>query len=227
MKITIEPLGDSAAIIAFSMLGDAAASRAVHAGVEQLNRRRINGILEVTPAFASLTVFYDPSLLRWDDVATWLASVEFEESESTNTTSRVIEIPVCYDAEFAPDLESIAAVHSLRPRDVIHLHCSVVYRVQMIGFSPGFPYMSGLPSTLHTPRRPSPRLRVPVGSVAIGGNQTGIYTLESPGGWNIVGRTPESLFDPIRDPPCKLQASDCVRFVAIDRNEFHALRGRK
>ena len=225
MNMTIEPLGDSAAIIAWRTLDDLTAWQTVQNAAEQLSRHSITGVVSVTPAFKSLTVHYDPGVLRWDEAQAWIVSVEQGITKYEGRHSPLFEIPVCYEAEFAPDLEAVAVVHSLQPDDVIRIHSSTEYRVQMIGFSPGFPYLAGLPTQLYTARRQSPRLRVPMGSVAIGGNQTGIYSLESPGGWNIIGRTPVPLFDPIRDPPCLLKAGDRVRFVPIDRGQFDEARG--
>jgi len=226
MNMTIEPLGDSAAIVAWRTLDDSTAWQAVQNATQCLNRHCITGVYEVAPAFKSLTVYYNPVAIQWNEVEEWITSVPHEIPMRDDQTSRLVEIPVCYDAEFAPDLEAVAVAHALQPDEVIRIHCGTEYYVQMIGFSPGFPYLAGLPPQLHTPRRHSPRLRVPVGSVAIGGNQTGIYSLETPGGWNIIGRTPVRLFDVDRNPPCLLTAGDRVRFVQIDRDQFDNFRGR-
>jgi inhibitor of KinA len=131
-----------------------------------------------------------------------------------------IEIPVCYAADLALDLEEVARHTQLTHEEVIRRHSATEYRVQCVGFTPGFPFLSGLAAELSTPRRASPRSKVPAGSVAIGGAQTGIYPLQSPGGWNIIGRTPLPLFDIRRDPPVLLQAGDRVRFRPISREEF-------
>jgi inhibitor of KinA len=132
----------------------------------------------------------------------------------------LIEIPVCYIGDLAPDLEEVARHSRLAPGEVIQRHSAPEYRVQCIGFTPGFPFLSGLPPELSTPRRASPRSKVSAGSVAIGGAQTGIYPLQSPGGWNIIGRTPLALFDVRRDPPVFLQAGDRVRLRPISHEEF-------
>lgn len=222
MNPTIEPLGDSAAIVAWRSFDDSAAWHAVQNAAEQLLRCKIDGVESVVPAFKSLTVYYDCCRLTWKDVEFWLTESLQCASAVPLPPQRTVEIPVCYDAEFAMDLASVAGGHSLSTDEVIQLHANANYVVQMIGFSPGFPYLSGLPSQLHTPRRASPRLKVPVGSVAIGGSQTGVYSLETPGGWNIIGRTPVRLFDSQRDPPCLLRTGDAIRFVAIDRDQFDA-----
>ncbi len=222
MTPTIEPLGDAAAIVAWRSLDDSAAWQAVQNATEQLSRQQIGGVLTVAPAFKSLTVFYDCGKLVWKDVERRVAESLRNISSASLSIQRTIKIPVCYDAEFAMDLAWLAETHSLSITDVVSQHSDANYVVQMIGFSPGFPYLAGLPPQLHTPRRASPRLKVPVGSVAIGGAQTGIYSLETPGGWNIIGRTPVRLFDPQRDPSCLLRTGDTIRFVAIDRDQFES-----
>jgi KipI family sensor histidine kinase inhibitor len=134
-----------------------------------------------------------------------------------------IEIPVCYGDAYGPDLDAVAAHAGLDARDVIARHVQADYRVAMLGFMPGFPYLLGLDATLHAPRRASPRTRVPAGSVAIGGAQTGIYPRELPGGWQLIGRTPLTLFDPLREQPALLRPGQRVRFRRIDADEFEAL----
>jgi len=220
MTPSIEPLGDSAAIVAWRLLDEAAAWRAVQNATEHLDHNRIDGVIEVAPAFKSLTVYYDCGKLAWSQAEQWISDSLRSVPITLDTTQRQLNIPVCYDPEFALDLPTVADAHDLNSDDVVHLHSNADYVVQMIGFSPGFPYLAGLPSQLHTPRRASPRMQVPAGSVAIGGEQTGIYSCNTPGGWNIIGRTPVQLFDPQRDPPCLLRTGDNIRFVPIDRQQF-------
>ena len=220
MDPSIEPLGDSAALVAWHALDSNAASSAVHTAATHLNCLAIDGILGITPAFTSISVYYDCRILTWKDIAQWITDTLLSAPSAGETIREQVNIPVCYDEEFAFDLTTVAAVHDLNIKDVIQLHSSAIYRVQMIGFSPGFPYLAGLPLELHTPRRASPRLLVPAGSVAIGGQQSGIYSHNTPGGWHIIGRTPVRLFDPQRNPPCLLQTGDVIRFVAIDRKQF-------
>jgi inhibitor of KinA len=220
MRPAIEPLGDAAAIVAWRSLGESQAWHSVQEATHQLSHQRIEGVISVVPAFKSLTVFYDCGKLKWHEVESWIAESLQNPSKASQPPQRKIEIPVCYDTEFALDLVSLAEARALSVADVVQLHSNANYVVQMIGFSPGFPYLAGLPPQLHMPRRSSPRLKVPVGSVAVGGSQTGIYSLETPGGWNIIGRTPVRLFDAQRDPSCLLKTGDEIRFVAIDRSQF-------
>ena len=224
MTPSIEPLGDSAAIVAWRSLDDEAARRAVRNATAHLDHNRIAGVIAFTPAFQSLTVHYECSQLTWAETAKWISDSLCSVPITLEATRRKLDIPVCYDSDFALDLTSIADAHDLNADDVVRLHSNATYVVQMIGFSPGFPYLAGLPPSLHTPRRASPRMQVPAGSVAIGGEQTGIYSCKSPGGWNVIGRTPVQLFDPQRDPPCLLRTGDVIRFVPIDRKQFDDLR---
>ena len=143
---------------------------------------------------------------------------------TTRSDVRLAEIPVCYDPEFAPDLDEVARHAQISTKEVVDLHSTTEYRVACIGFVPGFPFLAGLPKKLATPRRDVPRKEIPAGSVGVGGAQTGIYPLRSPGGWNLIGRTPLRLFDPTKNPPALLQAGDRVRFRAITRQEFEALK---
>jgi inhibitor of KinA len=133
-------------------------------------------------------------------------------------------VPVCYGGEWGPDLETIGRAHGLSADEVVSVHSGAEYLVSAVGFTPGFPYLSGLPERLHTPRRETPRTRVPAGSVAIGGAQTGIYPFETPGGWNLIGRTPWRLFNPHARPPTLLQVGDRVRFRPITSGEYAAAR---
>ena len=220
MTPSIEPLGDSAAIVAWRLLDDATAWQAVQNATEYFDRNRSDGVLAIAPAFKSLTVYYDCEKLTWSEAEKWiLDSLRFVPI-TQQTPRRQLDIPVCYAPEFALDLTAVAAAHDLHPDEVIRLHANANYVVQMLGFSPGFPYLAGLPSQLHTPRRASPRIQVPAGSVAIGGGQTGIYSCPSPGGWHIIGRTPVQLSNLQRDSPCLLQTGDAIRFVPIDRQQF-------
>jgi KipI family sensor histidine kinase inhibitor len=144
-------------------------------------------------------------------------------ASAARADGNVVDVPVCYERAFAPDLHDVAAASGLDAATVVARHCSTTYRVAMLGFAPGFPYLFGLDPALHTPRRASPRTRVPAGSVAIGGAQTGIYPRELPGGWNLIGRTPLRLFAAERDPPALFAPGQHVRFRAIDAREFATL----
>jgi inhibitor of KinA len=172
------------------------------------------------PAYASVLVSFDPLVAAPSTVVDRLLTCWRRAQDIELPPERTVEIPVCYAPELGIDLEAVASHHGLSPDEIVRLHTSGSYRVRFLGFSPGFPYLSGLPAQLATPRLPTPRTHVPAGSVAIGGAQTGVYPLATPGGWRIIGRTPLRLFDPHRSPPALLQMGDHVTFRRISRAEF-------
>jgi len=221
MTPLIHPLGDSAATVTWPIVSDTEAAERVERLCGSLRAQWHRGYESLVPAFASLTIHYSPLVLSWEQISMHLEELLHADSPNVPRTSKRVEIPVCYADEFAPDLAELAAGHGLTPEDVIRIHSAANYRVRMIGFSPGFPYLAGLSELLVTSRRSRPRLKVPAGSVAIGGCQTGIYSLETPGGWHIIGRTPLAMFRPDLDPPCLLSAGDEVKFVRVPREQFY------
>lgn len=222
--MTLSPLGDSAVVLTLPGGMDAALTGRVHALAAEIERHPPRGLIDVVPAFTSVAVFYD--IAQVAGYERFCAELE-ELAERAGTTvvgnaATSVEIPVCYGHEGGPDLAAVAAHHFLSTEQVIALHCGGDYLVHAIGFAPGFPYLGGMPERLATPRRATPRPEVPAGSVGIGGAQTGIYPLEMPGGWNLIGRTPLRLFDPQRSPAALLRAGDRVTFRAIAPAEFAA-----
>jgi KipI family sensor histidine kinase inhibitor len=178
------------------------------------------GILDLNPTYRSLFIQYDPWVCSFEHLLQIVEDCLKSGAATEAETSQVKEVPVCYGGEFGQDLEELASLHGMNAEEVIRLHCAPLYRVYMIGFLPGFAYLGGLDEKLHTPRKKDPRKKVPAGSVGIADQQTGIYPIESPGGWQLIGRTPLLLFDPVRDPPFLLQAGDFVRFKPITGEEF-------
>jgi inhibitor of KinA len=229
----IEPLGDRAVLIG---LGDAIREethRLVRAVCVRLEERPVPGMTEYVPAYASVAVHYDPGLvagagpgagdLPFERMAAALRALLAEVRTEELPAPRTVEIPVCYGGEWGPDLDDVARHHGLAADEVVRLHTGGDYRVYLLGFAPGFPYLGGLPERIATPRRATPRTRVPARSVGIGGGQTGIYPMESPGGWHLIGRTPLRLFAPEREPPALLRMGDRVRFRAVTPDELRAL----
>ncbi len=216
MSLEITPLGDSALIVRVGdSLGEVLALQRLLAGA------KISGVEEVAPALASVAVFFESPTALTNAAATLQALLRGRRpAPPALADSRLVEVPVCYEPAYGLDLLAVAEHTRLTPREIALRHASVVYEVRCVGFTPGFPYLSGLPNALATPRRAAPRTVVPSGSVAIAGAQTGIYPLASPGGWNIIGRTPLQLFDAAREPAALLQAGDRVRFVAVTETEF-------
>src|SRR4030042_1986875 len=189
-----------------------------------IQNEAMEGIVETVPTYRSLLVVYNPVILPVEDLKKRLNRIEKELQQAPLPESKLTHIPVVYGGMYGPDLEEVAKYHQVSPDEVIQLHCSKPYLIFMIGFMPGFPYMGELPQALAIPRLKTPRLSVPKGSVAIAQRQTGIYSMESPGGWQILGRTPVELFNPEQDPPALLHMGDFVQFYAISEKEFEEWR---
>jgi KipI family sensor histidine kinase inhibitor len=228
---TIEPLGDNALLIRLGEHIDAAINERALALAASLRVAALPGVHDIAPAYASVCVRFDPRAWTgaggrspFENLAVRIRPLvdAAATAPALRATAAAIEIPVCYGGEFGPDLEALAGHAHLDAAAVIARHSGAEYRVAMLGFMPGFPYLLGLPAELHMPRRASPRTGVPAGSVAIGGAQTGIYPRALPGGWQLIGRTPLDLFDPSRAIPALLEPGQRVRFCAIDAAEFAA-----
>jgi inhibitor of KinA len=226
------PLGDSALLLTLGEhLGEESHGQ-VRAALAALTEAELPGVVELVPAFTTLAVHYAPAEV--------LAHLPGEEpspaarltrvvrdvllgaAASALPDSRLVEVPVCYGGESGPDLEAVAQHAGLSPDEVARRHAAALYTVHLIGFAPGFPYLAGLPPGLAAPRHASPRARVPAGSVGIAGAQTGIYPAETPGGWQLIGRTPRCLFRADRTPPALLRMGDRVRFRPITAAELAA-----
>ena len=190
-----------------------------------IRQAKIPGVLDMIPAFASLLVQYDPIRISWCQIQDRVESaLETGGEETENEPCRIIEIPVCYGGDFGPDLPHIAEHAGITTDEVIRIHTSRDYLIYMLGFLPGFCYLGGLDERIHTPRLKSPRVRIPAGSVGIGGSQTGIYPMESPGGWQIMGRTPVKLYNPANRDPILLRAGEYIRFQPVDEAEYRKIQ---
>ena len=217
--VSVEPLGDSALIVRWPDVGDDIAEK-IRNVTQALRKSLPADRFAVVPTFVTLAVHFDATQTCTNDAANLVRLVLKNASDITTQAARLVDIPVCYDTDLALDLEHVSEDCGMSVAEVVKVHSEGVYVVRMIGFSPGFPYLSGLPKAIQCPRRATPRLSVPAGSVAIGGSQTGIYPQATPGGWNVIGRTPLRLFDVTRTEPCLLAAGDRVRFQPIDRETF-------
>jgi len=223
----LEPLGDSAVIATLGSDIDGATFARVLCLAEAIAASRRPGITDVVPAFGTVAAFYDPAEFAeppgdaYGEVCRFLEScAERAGPAAPAPAGRLVEVPVCYGGGFGPDLGRVAELCGMAEAEAVSLHSGAEYLVHAIGFTPGFPYLGGLPERLRTPRRDTPRAHVPAGSVAIGGSQTGVYPVGSPGGWQIVGRTPIALFRPLERPASLLRPGDRVRFRAISPQEF-------
>ena len=221
MKPKIVPLGDSSALIQLGDAIDLKINGKVHALAELVTNSSVNGIIETVPAYATLLVHYDPLIFSFAQIKTALQEkiVEVEESASRKPRQphrerrRRVEVPVRYGGEHGVDLESVARHLHLSVEDVIRIHSETIYTVYMMGFTPGYPYLGKLDDALVMPRLETPRAQVPAGTVAIAGSQTGIYSVNSPGGWHLIGWTPLRLFDPESDSPFLFSPGDEVKFI--------------
>lgn len=227
-EVRLFPLGDAALVLEFGDAISAATHEAIRAFSAHLARHPFVGLREWVPAFTTLTVYYDPWLVSengqhppYERVAATLRRMLPEAAASVAAAPAApVEIPVCYGGEFGPDLDLVADHAGLTPAEVVARHAAPDYLVHLIGFAPGFPYLGGLDARLATPRKAQPRPLVPAGAVGIAGLQTGIYSLPTPGGWQLIGRTPLRLFNPAWARPSLLQAGQHLRFVPISAAEF-------
>jgi inhibitor of KinA len=222
------PLGDQALVITVGSSIDEATHRMVRAVVRAIESAEIAAVTDVVPAYASVAIHYDPARVPGSAIGSayeHLVSLLRAKLDGVRADDvgvpRTVEIPVCYGGDLGPDLDDVARRHGISTDDVVRIHTAGDYLVYMVGFMPGFAYLGGLPEQIATPRRASPRTAVPAGTVGIGGNQTGVYPLESPGGWNLIGRTPVRVFDVTRDEQTLLATGDRVRFAQITRRDFN------
>jgi inhibitor of KinA len=220
-RARLTPLGDCAVVVSFGDDISEAINLRVRAFSSELSEATLPALVEGVPAFTNVTILYDPLITDYEGFAAALESlIDRTPTEPTAVESRTVEIPVCYGGEFGPDLGFVAAHNDVSEDEVIAIHTEPDYRVYMIGFAPGFPYLGGMSTRIAAPRRDSPRAAIPAGSVGIAGHQTGVYPIETPGGWQLIGRTPLRLFRAERETPSLMQAGDRVRFHAISRAQF-------
>lgn len=224
MNFSFSPLGDQAIVIDVGNEINEETQKYVRAISALLEASPSVWLIEIIPAFTTITVFYDPLEAVYATVKTELEERIAETSEEVMADSRTIEIPVCYGGDFGPDLEFVAQHNNLTTEEVIQIHTSGIYSVHMIGFAPGFPFIGGMSEKIAAPRRDSPRLRIPERTVGIAGKQTGVYPIETPGGWQLIGRTPLRLFRPEQEIPSLLRAGDQIVFKRISENEYHSWR---
>jgi KipI family sensor histidine kinase inhibitor len=225
----VSPLGDAAVLLTIADTLDLDANALARSVARDIRGRRLEWVTDVVPALVTVAVCFDARTAReaGERRATLermlLEALERAAGERADAPARTVEIPVCYETAFAPDLEEVARQTGLAAARVVALHAAAPHRVLMLGFAPGHPYIGGLDPRLAVPRRASPRLRVEAGSVAIANAQTSIYPFVTPGGWNVIGRTPLALFDPAREPATLLEPGDAVAFKPISRTEFERI----
>ena len=212
--------GDSSVLIEFGNEINPETNRRIAATVQLIRDQQIEGIVDMIPTYCALLINYDPRVIRYDPLVARLEGLLKIEVKAGEQKKRVYEIPVCYGGKYGPDLGVIAEHAGLSEEEVVRIHSSSDYLIYMLGFLPGFTYLGGLDERIHTPRLKTPRVRIEAGSVGIGGSQTGIYPLDSPGGWNLMGKTPVKTYDPDREVPILVQAGEYIRFVPVDEEEY-------
>lgn len=223
-KPRILTAGDSSLLIEFGQEISPEINQKIAATVQLMKEQQIEGVVDIIPAFCSLLINYDPRVVSYDEISKRMKLLLKMDIKLGAGRKRVFEIPVCYGGEYGPDIDNIAEHAGLSVEEVIEIHSSRDYLIYMLGFLPGFCYLGGLDERIHTPRLANPRIKINAGSVGIGGSQTGIYPLDSPGGWQLMGMTPVKTYDPDREVPILLEAGDYIRFIPVDEEEYFRIK---
>ncbi len=218
------PAGDKAITVELGNAISVSVNRKVQSLLAAVEGRDIPGVMDLVPSYRSLLVYYDPLLVSFPDLTQRLSELEQNLDQAAPHTPKVLEIPTVYGGEYGPDLAHVAEHNGLTAEEVVQIHASAEYLVYMMGFTPGFPYLGGMSERIATPRLQTPRPLIPAGSVGIAEQQTGVYPTESPGGWQLIGRTPVQLFDPQREPPAVVAAGDFIRFVPITETTYDVIQ---
>lgn len=228
MDFSITPLGDAALMVEFQATGlSEKANEYVHSAYHLLSKRPVPGMIALVPAYTTLTLHYEPSYINSDypyqHIKIIIQELLRKGFNMDNRHGNCFLIPVCYEPPFSLDLTEVAQVNHLAAEEVIHFHTKQIYRVSFLGFSPGFPFLSGLPKSIATPRKENPRTLVKAGSVGIAGEQTGIYPTDSPGGWQIIGQTPIRIYYSNKKEPTLFSPGDTIRFYPITAKQYDQL----
>ena len=225
MKPTISPVGDRAISIDFGQVIDPKINRHIRQTIERIKALQLEGIIELVPTYCALLVEYDAMQYSYSEICNIIEpTLEEGMTDTTNELLTVVEVPTVYGGDFGPDLSFVASHNHLSEDEVISIHSGTDYLVYMLGFIPGFTYLGGMDPRIATPRLSSPRTLIPAGSVGIAGEQTGTYPSDSPGGWQIIGCTPVTMYDMSKKQAALLRAGDYVRYVPIDDTEFYRIK---
>lgn len=220
---TYIPAGDSAFIIKAGDDISPETNAKIQSMLVAVEKRKIRGILDLIPSYNELTVCYDPLIIDYTALLNQLKQCAEAAVTASLTAKTHIHIPVLYGGEYGPDLSEVARLHDMTEKTLIEKHTAPDYPVYMLGFTPGFCYLGGMDGSIATPRRASPRTKIPAGSVGIADKQTGIYPIDSPGGWNLIGRTPLVLFDKNKVDPFLINAGDILHFYAVSEQQYHEI----
>jgi inhibitor of KinA len=224
LDCTIHPYGDTAIRVQLGKVISKEINQKIRSFSTLLEKSEIKGVVEWIPAYTAVTIVYDPFLISYSKLLDSVEQIIKNLGAVELSGAEVITIPTYYGGESGPDLETIANYNQLTTEEVIQIHTSKDYLIYMMGFTPGFPYLGGMSQKIATPRLSSPRAKVAPGSVGIAGEQTGIYSIETPGGWQIIGRTPLRLYDPDRTIPMLLKAGNYLRFESISKEEYDHIK---
>ena len=219
-KARILTVGDSSVLVEFGKEISPEINARIATMVKLVKVQQIEGIVDMIPSFCALLINYDSRVITYAKLKKRLADVLKIDAKAENVASQVFEIPVCYGGQYGPDMTNLKEHAGLSEEEIIAIHSGSDYLIYMLGFLPGFPYLGGLDERIHIPRLASPRIKIPAGSVGIGGAQTGIYPLDSPGGWQLLGQTPVKTYDPERETPILFEAGDYIRFVPVSEVEY-------
>lgn len=220
-----KPVAERALLMEFSDAIEPICNEEIRKILAKPDLKNVKGLIEILPTYRSILFYYDPIITDYYEFKKALDLIYKEKSESLISPYRIVEIPVFYGGEMGPDLEFVAEHNGLKKEEVIEIHTEAEYLVYMLGFTPGFTYLGGLDKRIFTPRLKTARLKIAKGSVGIADKQTGIYPIESPGGWQLIGRTPISLYNPEFDPPVLLKAGDHIKFKSVSMDEYLSLEG--
>lgn len=218
------PAGDHAMVVEFGSIIAENINQKVHALAGWIEEKQIEGVVELLPTFRSLMIYYDCHVVSFEQLKRKVSEFDDTKVSAGAEKKKIIKVPCCYGARFGSDLHDMEKILGIDKDEIIRIHSSVCYKIYMLGFLPGFVYLGGLDKRIEVPRLSSPRVKINPGSVGIGGNQTGVYPVASPGGWRLIGGTPLDFYDPDREKPILCNAGEYIRFVPIHIDEYYDIR---
>lgn len=220
----MRPVGDQAVLCEFNNAIAEEINNQVHNLAKHILNRHIRGVTELLPTYRSLLVFYDSSVVAYRHLASIIGSINIEDEKEEMQDRKIRIVPCLYGGEYGPDLQQMSHQLGMPSDQIIDIHQSVDYKIYMLGFLPGFVYLGGLDKRIHMPRLDVPRTKIPARSVGIGGNQTGVYPMDSPGGWRLIGSTPLDFYNPTKEPPVLCSAGEYIRFVSVSEKDYEMIR---
>lgn len=223
MSVSVMPSGDRALIVEFGRIIDETINDRVQQMANLLDREKPAGVLECIPTYRSLLVLYDPMIVGYESLKNTILKMVPEEGSAESHVKTILRIPCCYGREYGPDLSDMEKICGIGEDEIVRIHSGQLYKIYMLGFLPGFVYLGGMDPRIAAPRLSVPRTAIPAGSVGIGGSQTGVYPIASPGGWRLIGSTPVRFYDPDRAEPILCRAGEYIRFIAITPEEYKAI----